>query len=350
MSNAWIVAVVGPRTLLGEALLEAIDDAAFPIRTVHLLDRGESVGQTLSLAGRDWEVGSVEAPPAGLQWAWVTDPDLMDDTDLARFAAAGVPLIDVTGAAPWSADLPAWGLTVPTGVSASEVPALLRCADTTTLMLAQLLQVLAPVLAPRSVDATLMLALSDAGQPAVQALGEETAALLSFRERPSGPLPVPVAFNVIPETGPLDRNGHSAAEGRLARDLPALLGLPTLDVRCTAVWVPVFYGHGIALSLRTQNLPDLVQIQAALAAAPAWVMHDSGAGRPTAVSDASGQGRLHLGRLRVVGGADPGLLLWMVADNQHLGGAAHAIRVAEILVRDYLSGIRQLVAQVKADY
>lgn len=341
MSTAWTVAVIGPRTLAGEALLDALDTASFTIRRVRLLDRGEAVGQDLSLAGRDWELGDVAAPPPGLDFAWVTDPSLLGAAECAAFAAAGIPLIDVTGGAAWSAGAPAWGFVSPLPPQTREAPAILRCADTPTLMLLRLLQALDPVLTPLSLDATLMMALSDAGQAAVQALGEETAALLSFREASRGPLPVQSAFNLLPEVGAIGEDGHADAERRLARDLPLLLGRPALRVRSTAVWVPVFYGHGIALSLRTPETPDAARVQAALAAAETLCLQAPGEGRPTPVTDASGQDRLHLGRLRIVAGEEPGLALWLVGDNQHLGGAAQAIRVAGILVRDCLQPMRE---------
>jgi aspartate-semialdehyde dehydrogenase len=341
MSTPWTVAVIGPRTLAGEALLDALDTADFSLRQVHLLDHGEAVGEELSLAGRDWSLGDVTAPPAGLDFAWVTDPALIGPAEQAAYAAAGVPLIDVTGNAPWSAATPAWGFASPRPTAKGAPPPVLRCADTASLMLTRVLTALGAVLTPRSVDVTLLMALSDAGQAAVQALGEETAALLSFKQLQRGPLPVQTAFNLVPEVGAIGDDGHAAVERRLAADLPLLSGHPGLSVRCTAVWAPVFYGHGIALSLRSEGTPELERVRSALSAAEGLRLQPAGEGRPTPVTDASGQGEVYLGRLRVMAGDEPGLSLWLVGDNQHLGGAAQAIRVAGILIRDHLGAIRE---------
>lgn len=341
MSTPWTVAVIGPRTLAGEALLDVLDTADFALRQVHLLDRGEAVGEELSLAGRDWSLGDVTAPPAGLDFAWVTDPALIGPAEQAAYAAAGVPLIDVTGDAPWSAATPAWGFASPRPTAKGAPPPVLRCADTASLMLTRVLTALGAVLTPRSVDVTLLMALSDAGQAAVQALGEETAALLSFKALRRGPLPVQTAFNLVPEVGAIGDDGHAAAERRLAADLPGLCGLAELRVRCTAVWAPVFYGHAMVLSLRSEAAPDLGRVQAALSTAPGLQLLAAGEGRPTPVTDASGREGVHVGRLRTASGEDPGLSLWMVGDNQHLGGAAQAIRVAGILIREHLQPQRE---------
>ncbi len=54
------VAVVGAVSLVGEALVEVLEERAFPVAELHLLDGTESVGHTVPFKGRNLRVGEVD--------------------------------------------------------------------------------------------------------------------------------------------------------------------------------------------------------------------------------------------------------------------------------------------------
>src|SRR3546814_11213352 len=54
------VAVVGAVSLVGEALVEVLEERAFPVSELHLLDDSEGVGHTVPFKGRKLRVGEAD--------------------------------------------------------------------------------------------------------------------------------------------------------------------------------------------------------------------------------------------------------------------------------------------------
>ena len=59
-------------------------------------------------------------------------------------------------------------------------------------------------------------------------------------------------------------------------------------------------------------------------------------GYPTAVTEASGQDPVYIGRIREDISHANGLNLWVVADNVRKGAALNSVQIAEVLVEKYL--------------
>ena len=57
---------------------------------------------------------------------------------------------------------------------------------------------------------------------------------------------------------------------------------------------------------------------------------------PTALTHASGQDAVYVGRIRQDISHPFGLNMWVVADNIRKGAATNAVQIAELLCRDYL--------------
>ena len=53
------VCVIGPRTLVGQNLLEILEERSFPVEAMFLLDAGEEVGESATFAGTDYAVRDI---------------------------------------------------------------------------------------------------------------------------------------------------------------------------------------------------------------------------------------------------------------------------------------------------
>ncbi len=143
-------------------------------------------------------------------------------------------------------------------------------------------------------------------------------------------LPRPIAFNVIPQVGGFDRDGHSGEELKVAAELRKVWSAPRLPVSVTAVRVPVIRGHALAAWFTLGKKLPLSRARALLEKTPGLRLAAVG-GYPTPIT-AAGLGPVFAGRLRT-GAGERELVLWIVADNLLKGAALNSVQIAEELLR-----------------
>ncbi len=90
-------------------------------------------------------------------------------------------------------------------------------------------------------------AVSGSGRGAMDELAGETVAMLSGKQAKGRAFGRQIAFNVIPEVDALEADGVSREERRLWEETRRVLDLPALAINATAVRVPVFFGHSLAI-------------------------------------------------------------------------------------------------------
>jgi aspartate-semialdehyde dehydrogenase len=144
-----------------------------------------------------------------------------------------------------------------------------------------------------------------------------------------------IAFNVIPQVDALEADGLSREERRLWEETRRVLDLPQLAINATAVRVPVFFGHSLAVHAVFERPLGPREASAALRAAAGVTVieSDSSAQLPTPATLATAPDQVYVGRLR----ADPtrgnAVNLWVVGDNVRKCAAHNAVSVAQILVK-----------------
>jgi aspartate-semialdehyde dehydrogenase len=179
---------------------------------------------------------------------------------------------------------------------------------------------------------------SGTGKKAVEALRDQSAAVLAGEEPPAGVYPHRIAFNALPFAGSLSGDdGYTDEELKLVNESRKILELPDLRVSATCVRVPVLNSHSEAVWVRTHEpiAPD--EARELLAAEPGITVIDDPAANlyPMAI-DADGVDGVLVGRIRRDLGDPNALALWVVADNLRKGAATNAVEIAELLVRDRL--------------
>lgn len=332
------VAVVDAGGAVGEAVIDLLEQRRFPVRTLYPLTAGEG-GEKLPFRGKR---------------VLVQEPDGFDysQVDLAFFcggpgyseahapqaAAAGCSVIDCSGRFAGQPDVP----LVLAEFNAEALSGLGRGAliALPTPAVAQLLAVLGPIREEAglaAVSVSTYHAVSADGRAGVEELATQTAQLLNARPAKGRVYPKQIAFNCLPQVGELDEHGDSREERLLVEQSRRLLDLPQLPISATAVQVPVFFGHGLAVHLQTERDFQLQAVRERLAAAPGLKLLGSGAADwPTAVTDAANHDHVFVGRLREDRAQVRGLNFWVVADNVRKGTALNSIQIAEQLVRDAL--------------
>jgi len=146
------------------------------------------------------------------------------------------------------------------------------------------------------------------------------------------------AFNAIPQIDVLLENGYTKEEMKMVWESKKILQLPDLQVNPTAVRVPVFFGHSMAVHLETEQKISAADAKALLEKTSGVHVIDQHEPFefPTAVSHGAGKDGVFVGRIREDISCATGLNLWVVADNIRKGAALNAVQVGELLLDKYL--------------
>ena len=336
MSQSFAIALIGATGLVGETLIELLEEREFPVSTLHLLASAESAGQSFAFRGKNLRVRDVaEFDFAQVQIAFFAAGEAVTRSFAPRARAAGCALIDLSGAL-----LPDEAPRIVPEVNAGAVAALkppyvLASPLSPVVMLACVLAPLAREHTLQRLTVTAALAISQRGREGVTELARQTAELLNARPLEPRLFDRQVAFNLLAQVGQVDGEGQALLERRLAAELRQVLALPELKVSASCVQAPVFFGDSLSVSLLSAEALAPEQVRATLACESALEVVEEG-DYPTAVGDAVGQDAIYVGRLRQ--GLDDAteLNLWITSDNVRKGAALNAVQIAELLIKHYL--------------
>ncbi|WP_263144250.1 aspartate-semialdehyde dehydrogenase [Pseudomonas alcaligenes] len=336
MNPLFDVAVIGATGLVGELLVELLDERDFPVGTLHVLAEGEAVGHSVPFKGKNLRVRDT----ASFDFSQVRLVFFAEDPALAqayaeRAGAAGCSLIDLSAGLDAALASPLVAEANGERLAALAAPYRLRNPCAPAILLSAVLAPLRDSLSIRRLTLTACLAVSSRGREGVSELARQTAELLNVRPLEPRLFGRQMAFNLLAEVDDADPAGHGQLERRLHDELRVLLNAPDLEIAVTCIQVPVFFGDSLSVSLLAESPVDLPAIRAALDAADGIERVEEG-DYPTVVGDAVGQDAIYVGRLRG-GFTDPRELnLWIASDNVRKGAALNAVQSAELLIKHYL--------------
>lgn len=336
MPETLDIAVVGATGLVGEALVELLEERDFPVANLYLLASGESAGKSVAFRGRNIRVGKLdEFDFAKVRLAFLTAGAEAAADCVARASAADCSVIDLSGASlDNAAALLAQACVNGDAVETLQVPALIAAPAAPAAEVAEVLAALRGVLELRQVTVSACLSASALGREGVQELARQTAELLNARPLEPRLVDRQFAFNMLAQLGGVDEQGYSVVERRIAAELAVLFPELKDGLSVTCSLAPVFFGDALMLSIRAAAPVSLSDVRAALDAAEGIeLMEDD---YPTVIGDAQGQDSVYVGRLRTGLTDSCELNLWIASDNVRKGAALNAVNLGELLIKHYL--------------
>jgi len=338
VTRALRVAVVGATSLIGEAVIQELRAKAFPVAELHALEDERHVGRAVREeegARADVKTEAVDAFDfSRVDLAFFCGRAALSER-YAAAAAAHAWVIDNSPAFRERADVPLVATDVnPTVLEGVGSRGLIALPGSASVALATALSPLHALAGLSRVDVATYQAVSGGGRAAMDELAGETVAMLSGRKARGKAFGRQIAFNVIPQVDQLEEEGVSREERRLWEETRRLLGVPHLAVNATAVRVPVFFGHSLAVHAAFERP---VSVAAALevlrrGSGISVIDPDSSAEYPTPATLATAPDRVYLGRLRSDMTRERALNFWVVADNVRKCAAHNAVSAAQILV------------------
>jgi aspartate-semialdehyde dehydrogenase len=340
MSKRYNVAVVGVTGAVGEAMLTVLAERKFPVETLFPLASERSVGKTVEFQGKTLDVLDLATFDfTGVDIALFSAGNAISKRYAPEAAAQGAVVIDNSSEFRYEADIP---LVIPE-VNPERIADYVRHGiianpNCSTIQMLVALKPLHDAVGIQRINVATYQAVSGTGKEAIKELVTQVTELLNGRPIKPQIYPHQIAFNVLPHIDEFQDNGYTREEMKMVWETHKILEDDSILVNPTAVRVPVLYGHSEAIHVEFKAALSATEAKRLLKKSPGIVVVDDPAKKkyPTAISHASGQDAVYVGRIRQDISHPCGLDLWVVADNIRKGAATNAVQIAELLCRDYL--------------
>jgi aspartate-semialdehyde dehydrogenase len=337
----FCVAVVGATGLVGETMIEVLQERNFPITELYALASNRSAGKSVSFRGRGHPVRELADFDFSKADIGLFSPGAEVSREYApKAAAAGCIVIDNTSEFRYQDDVPLVVPEVnPEAIAQYRNRRIIANPNCSTIQLVVALKPIYDAVGIERINVATYQSVSGAGREALEELAEQSIALLSGK----GPVtprvaPKQIAFNCVPQIDEFQDNGYTREEMKMVWETRKILGDAAIRVNVTAVRVPVFYGHSEAVHLETKTKITSEQARALLLKAPGVKVLDERrpGGYPTAATESANRDTVYVGRIREDLSTERGLNLWVVADNVRKGAATNSVQIAEILARQHM--------------
>jgi aspartate-semialdehyde dehydrogenase len=333
MTRKFDVAVVGATGAVGEAMMEILEERAFPVNNLYPLASERSAGKTLRFQGKaefDFSKAQIGLFSAGAS---------ISEEYAPKAAAAGCVVVDNTSQFRYDTDIPLVVPEVnPQAIAQYKNRGIIANPNCSTIQMLVALKPIYDAVGITRINVATYQAVSGTGKEAIEELAGQTARLLNGKSIESKVYPRQIAFNVLPHIDVFLDNGYTKEEMKMVWETQKIFGDMDIRVNPTCVRVPVFFGHSEAVHIETRDKITAEQARALLEQAPGVVVLDDrkDGGYPTPVTEAASHDPVYVGRIREDLSHERGLDLWVVADNVRKGAALNSVQIAEILVKEYL--------------
>jgi aspartate-semialdehyde dehydrogenase len=333
------IAVVGVSSLIGAAVIDELRARKMAFAELHALDDERNVGRPVTDEGAESSKALPVSDVAAFDFSRVDLAFFCGRAALseryAEAAAAHAWVIDGSAAFRTRADVPLVAADINAEVlNAVGGQGLIALPGSASVALATALAPLHALAGLERAEVATYQAVSGSGRGAMDELAGETVAMLSGKKARGRAFGRQIAFNVIPQVDTLEADGVSREERRLWEECRRVLDLPRLEINATAVRVPVFFGHSLAVHARFERPLSVADAAAVLQRGTGLsvIQPDSSTEFPTPATLAMAPDKVYVGRLRADLTRDRALNFWVVADNVRKCAAHNAVSVAHILV------------------
>ncbi len=334
LKEKYHVAVAGATGVVGQEMIDILEEREFPIESLHPFASSRSAGKSTSFCEEEVVIQNLEtADFSGIDIILGATSSDLARAYTPRALKAGCAIIDNSSAFRMVPEVP---LIVPevNGHLISAHSGIIANPNCSTAQLVVALKPIHDAATLRRVMMTTFQSVSGTGKEAIEELMEQTKAILSFQEVTSKVYDQQIAFNCIINWDCDPETGDTEEETKIIEETKKILGKSDLRISATTVRVPVFRSHGQSVTIETEKKLSPNDLRALLSGAPGVAVFDDPKRKiyPTPL-DTVGQDNVYVGRIRKDHSAENSMHLWVVGDNLRKGAALNAVQIAEHLVR-----------------
>ncbi len=340
MSKVFDVAVVGATGVVGESILEILDQRNFPIGEIYALASERSAGNQVDFGKKKLTVQDLSTFDfSRVQIGLFSAGGSISEEFVPKAAAAGCVVIDNTSHFRYEDDIPLVVPEVnPDAIANYTNQGIIANPNCSTIQMLVALKPIYDEVGIKRINVCTYQAVSGAGKSALDELVRQTSTLLNGRPIEIESDAKQIAFNAIPHIDVFLENRYTKEEMKMVWETHKILEDDSILVNPTAVRIPVFYGHSEAVHIETSEKISAEKATELLTNSQGvQVLDGVKMGEyPTAVTESSGHDPVFVGRIREDISHPTGLNLWVVADNIRKGAALNSVQIAEILADKYL--------------
>jgi aspartate-semialdehyde dehydrogenase len=336
------IIVAGATGAVGNQMISCLEERKFPVKSIKFLASHRSVGRNLRFRG---DLLAVEE----------LTKDSFKGFDIALFSAGGAaskkyaPLaakagcIVIDNSSTWRMD-PKVPLVVPEvnphAIAGYTKKGIIANPNCSTIQMVLPLNPIHKKYKIKRIVVSTYQAVSGTGKKAIDELYDQTRSMINFLDYEKKVYPHRIAFNCIPHIDVFMDNGYTKEEIKMVNETRKILEDDRIGITATTVRVPVYYGHSEAVNIETKKKISAGEVRSLLEKEPGIKVLDKPKKNiyPLAI-DAAGKDLTFVGRIRDDESVKNGINIWIVADNIRKGAATNAVQIAEILAKDYLSGV-----------
>ena len=326
------VAVVGATGMVGNVMLEVLEERNFPVTELLLVASERSVGKVINYKGKDHTViGLQDAVDQKPQIALFSAGGATSLEWAPKFAAAGTTVVDNSSA--WRMD-PSKKLVVPE-INAGELTKDDKIIANPNCSTIQMVVALAPLHKKYGIKRLVIStyqSISGTGVKAVQQLENEYQGIKGEMA-----YPYPIHRNALPHCDVFEDNGYTKEEMKLVNETRKILSDDSIAVTATAVRIPVAGGHSESINIEFENDFDVNEVRQLLHDSEGVVVQDNlDTNTYPMPIYANGKDDVFVGRIRRDESQANALNMWVVSDNLRKGAATNTIQIAEYLISEEL--------------
>lgn len=341
MSKTYDIAIAGATGVVGEALLQILEERDFPVGRLFPLASERSVGRTVRFRGDDLRVEALyEFDFSQVQLGLFSAGASVSEEIVPRAVEAGAVVIDNTSRFRYDDDVP---LVVPEcnaeRIADYRKRGIIANPNCSTIQMVVACKPIQDAVGIERINVSSYQSVSGAGRRAMEALTEQSRVILAGGDLATeAGAEKAVAFNAVPKIGPLLDTGYTQEEMKMIWETRKIFEHPDIMINPTCVRVPVYLGHSEAVHLETRTKVTVPEVQKLLNSAPGVVVVDGErpGDYPTAATEAANRDAVYVGRIREDLSHPRGLNLWVVSDNLRKGAALNSVQIAEVLVNEVM--------------
>ncbi len=330
------IAIVGVTGLVGQVVLNVLNEFKFPFDKISFVASERSVGKKISWNGNEYEV-------IGMQAAVDSKPDIAifsagGSTSLEwapKFAETGCYVIDNSSA--WRMD-PKSPLVVPE-INADSITKETKIIANPNCSTIQMVLALHPIQQKYGLERLVISTYQSFTGTGMKAVKQYESERMGLPVEEPRAYHHPIFENCIPQCDVFLDNDYTREEMKLVHEPRKILRDPALRITATAVRIPVHGGHSESVNVECKSEFEIKDIQQLLSKSPGLILMDNPSTfeypTPRLAKD---RNEVFVGRIRRDESQPKTLNLWITADNLRKGAATNAVQIANyLLVKGFVS-------------
>lgn len=321
------VAVVGATGLVGQKMLQLLEERKFNVDELIPVASENSLGRKIKFCNKFYKIATIEqAIKARPDLALFSAGSEISKIFAPHFAKGGTRVIDNSSA--WRMD-PEKKLVVPeiNGKELTSDDFIIANPNCSTI---QLVMTISPIHKKYGINRIVISTYQSVTGSGIQAVEQ----LESERKGEKAKMfyPYPIDKNCIPHIDVFEDNGYTKEEMKLVNETRKILNIPQLKITATAVRVPVTGGHSESVNLSLKKPFNLQEIRKILFSTEGITVMDEFKKNIYPMPLLSHEkDSVFVGRIRIDESQENGINLWIVSDNLRKGAATNAVQIGEYL-------------------